>query len=66
MDYDQIAAALGIARGTAKNYVNQTTRGDGRVHAGDEPRCTCGLLLPCTCTGPLRAEHFGRSGQAAY
>ena len=27
----------------------------------DSPRCICGLLKPCTCTGPDRAEnHLGR------
>lgn len=64
--YPEIAAVLGIAVGTAKNYANNATRGDGRNHGGDGPRCQCGLLLPCTCTEPMRAENFARSGEAAY
>lgn len=66
MSYDEIAATLGICRDTAKNYANATTRGDGRAHSGPEPRCACGLLLPCTCGGGLHATDFlGRNGEPA-
>lgn len=32
------------------------------VEGGGGPRCHCGLLLPCTCPGPLRAEFFTTTG----
>lgn len=63
--YAEIGAILGVAPSTAKNYANNATRGDGRNHGGDLPRCQCGLLLPCTCTGPMHAVDFlGRRGES--
>lgn len=65
--YDQIGKALGICRDTAKNYANATTTGDARSYRGPEPRFRfCGLLAPCTCTGPMHAVDFlGRRGEPA-
>jgi hypothetical protein len=64
VSFDVIGAKLGISERTARAYVRHYKGSDGRNYRGPEPRCACGLLLPCTCTGPMHAVDFlGRSGE---
>ena len=57
----EIAAHMGVTVRTVSVYLHGNTD-PMRVSLG--PRCTCGLLLPCTCTRPMRVEDFlGRAGE---
>lgn len=64
--------ALNISKRAAQHYIEGATG-----HSQERPkrhckpvldgqRCRCGLLLPCTCTGPMHAVDFmGRRGEPA-
>ena len=66
--FREIAKALHISQDTVR--VIRVAHGlpvaprESRVLV-DMGRCACGLLLPCTCTGPRSAVEFlGRDGEA--
>jgi hypothetical protein len=64
VSFDEISARLGISERTARTYVRHYQGSDARNYHGTEPRCHCGLLLPCTCSGPRSAvDYLGRSGE---
>ena len=77
LDVDAVATRLEVHRQTVIRW----RREEGKVmHFGGRykphvmatddvraglPTCICGLLLPCTCTGPRSAVEFlGRDGEA--
>lgn len=65
--FAEISKRLGIPQKTARSYARHYAGADWRNYRGPEPRCTCGLLLPCTCVGGgLHAVDFmGRRGEPA-
>lgn len=66
-DKREVAAEFGVTLATAKNYCAHYGNLDIRPHKGNEPRCRCGLLLPCTCGGhgPRATDFMRQDGQPA-
>lgn len=54
MSIPEIAIAMGVSLRTVRVYLH----GFQTPEVAGGPRCTCGLLLPCTCTRPMRVEDF--------
>jgi len=54
MSNEEIAVEMGVTLKTARVYLAEARD----AHVAPGPRCMCGLLLPCTCTRPMRVEDF--------
>jgi hypothetical protein len=57
MTVEDVAKVMGISTLSVRTYGKHMALSKAR-QTDNLPRCQCGLLLPCTCTGPRRAEEF--------